>query len=104
LLKYWLKANPSVEQVTSYSDVRLYSGKTYKLAGFEEAYTTKPNYRYLENEGGLRHKSNYQKSKLVQRFGLEACIGKTERQITEEQGLYRVYDCGLTKWVLNVTR
>lgn len=104
LLKYWLKANPSVEQVTSYSDVRLYSGKTYKLAGFEEAYTTKPNYKYLESGDVLRHKSNYQKSKLVQRFGAEACAGKTERQITEEQGLYRVYDCGLTKWVLNVTR
>ncbi len=104
LLKYWLKANPSVEQVSSYSDVRLYSGKTYKLAGFEEAYTTKPNYKYLENGDVLRHKSNYQKSKLVQRFGAEACAGKTERQITEEQGLYRVYDCGLTKWVLNVKR
>lgn len=104
LLKYWLKVNPSVEHVTSYSDVRLYSGKTYKLAGFEEAYTTKPNYKYLESGDVLRHKSNYQKSKLVQRFGAEACAGKTERQITEEQGLYRVYDCGLTKWVLNVKR
>lgn len=104
LLKYWLRINAQVKQVVSYSDVRLYSGTTYALAGFKRAYTTTPNYKYLENGDVLKHKSNYQKSKLVQRFGAEACEGKTERQITEEQGLYRVYDCGLTKWVLTVKK
>ena len=99
LMKAWLKLNP-VKTVVSYSDNRLFTGKVYELAGFKKIHTTQPDYKYLESgwDDTLHHKSKYQKKHLVERFGVEACEGKTERQITEENSIYQVYDCGKTRW------
>lgn len=62
------------------------------------------DYKYREygNKDTLFHKSRYQKSHLRSRFGEAACLGKTEKEITEEQGIFRVYDCGKTRWLLEV--
>lgn len=98
LLNHFLKENPQVNTIASYSDVRIFQGGVYEKAGFAKMHTTPPDYMYLEGDA-LYHKANYQKSKLAKRFGAEACEGKTERQITEEQGIFRVYDCGKTKWL-----
>lgn len=98
LLNHFLKENPQVQTIASYSDVRIFQGGVYEKAGFAKMHTTPPDYMYLEGDT-LYHKANYQKSKLAKRFGAEACEGKTERQITEEQGIFRVYDCGKTKWL-----
>ena len=98
LLNAFLKDNPEVLTVSSYSDVRIFQGGVYEKAGFAKMHTTPPDYMYLEGDT-LYHKANYQKSKLAKRFGAAACEGKTERQITEEQGIYRVYDCGKVKWL-----
>lgn len=98
LLNHFLKENPRVNTIASYSDVRIFQGGVYEKAGFAKMHTTPPDYMYLEGDT-LYHKANYQKSKLAKRFGAEACEGKTERQITEEQGIYRIYDCGKTKWL-----
>ena len=98
LLNAFLKDNPEVLTVSSYSDVRIFQGGVYEKAGFVKMHTTSPDYMYLEKDR-LYHKAGYQKSKLAKRFGTEACEGKTERQITEEQGIFRVYDCGKTKWL-----
>jgi very-short-patch-repair endonuclease/Zn finger protein HypA/HybF involved in hydrogenase expression len=98
LLNTFLKDNPEVVTVSSYSDVRIFQGGVYEKAGFVKMHTTPPDYMYLEKDR-LYHKANYQKSKLAKRFGAAACEGKTERQITEEQGIYRVYDCGKVKWL-----
>lgn len=105
LLQAWLRLNRSVVQVVSYSDERLYTGEVYAKAGFVKKHTTAPDYMYLERSNvpdNLHHKSKYQKSKLQQRFGKEFCHGKTEKEITEAAGIYRVYDCGKTKWVYYV--
>ena len=98
LLKYFLRANPEIQKVVSYSDLRMFTGNVYEVSGFIKQYTTRPDYMYLER-GKLYHKSGYQKSKLAKRFGAELVTGKTEKQITEEQGIYRVYDCGKIKWL-----
>lgn len=103
LMRAWLKLNP-VKTVVSYSDNRLFTGKVYELAGFRKIHTTQPDYKYLEPgwDDTLHHKSKYQKKHLVERFGAEACEGKTERQITEENNIYQVYDCGKTRWEFSV--
>lgn len=98
LLNAFLKYNPEVITISSYSDVRIFQGGVYEKAGFVKMHTTPPDYMYLEKDR-LYHKANYQKSKLAKRFDAAACEGKTERQITEEQGIYRVYDCGKVKWL-----
>ena len=98
LLKYFLRLNPLIKQVVSYSDVRMFTGQVYEIAGFVKQHTTRPDYKYLEGVK-LMHKSKYQKSRLLARFGGEAVKDKTEKQITEEQGIYRIYDCGKVKWL-----
>lgn len=103
LLQEYLATHPETLTVVSYSDERISDGQTYFKAGFVKMHTTKPSYQYLEkNAVSPRHKSNYQKSKLINRFGEEFCKGKTEREITEQNQIYRIYDCGLTKWVYSV--
>lgn len=104
LLKAWLKANPAVKSVVSFSDNSVFAGHTYAKAGFRHDATLAPDYKYREygNKDTLFHKSRYQKSHLRSRFGEAACLGKTEKEITEEQGIFRVYDCGKTRWLLEV--
>jgi hypothetical protein len=105
LLKAWLKDNPKVKTVVSFSDKSMFTGRTYEAAGFTRDAELPPDYRYKEyNKNTLYHKSNYQKSKLRKRFGDAACEGKTEREITESQQIFRVYDCGKTRWLLEVKR
>jgi len=104
LLKAWLKDNPKVKTVVSFSDKSMFTGRTYEAAGFTRDAELPPDYKYREygNQENLYHKSNYQKSKLRKRFGDAACEGKTEREITESQQIFRVYDCGKTRWLLEV--
>lgn len=103
LLKAYLTRNPEVKSVVSYSDNRMFTGAVYEKVGFKKLHTTAPNYSYLEKGSSIpQHKSNYQKSKLINRFGEEFCKGKTEREITEQNQIYRIYDCGLTKWAYSV--
>ena len=104
LLKAWLKANPAVKSIVSFSDNSVFAGHTYAKAGFRHDATLAPDYKYREygNKDTLFHKSRYQKSHLRSRFGEVACLGKTEKEITEEQGIFRVYDCGKTRWLLEV--
>lgn len=86
-------------RVISYSDRRLFSGGMYQVLGFKKVHDTRPNYTVLDGKR-RRHKANYKKANLVRRFGLEAVAGKSEREVCEANNLYRVYDCGLTKWEL----
>lgn len=91
------------ERVVSYSDNRLFDGGMYGKLGFEKAHETSPQYRVVVR-GVRMHKTNFKKSVLKRKFGAEATDGKSEREICESLGFYRVYDCGLTKWVYTGNR
>jgi hypothetical protein len=84
-------------RVTSYSDKRLFVGGMYEKLGFNKVHDTRPNYTVLVGTT-RRHKAGFKKSSLVKKLGAEAVVGKTEREVCEAQGWYRVFDCGLTKW------
>jgi hypothetical protein len=58
-------------------------------------HVSKPNYFYVEGNN-RRNRFRYRKSALV-RMGYDA--GKSEREITEEMGLPRIYDCGTFVYV-----
>jgi hypothetical protein len=76
--------------ILSYSDRTWANGSMYQKMGFKYMYTTKPNYWYVNN--GIREsRLKYQKHKLVQ-MGYDK--DKTEKQITGELGIYRIYGCG----------
>jgi hypothetical protein len=94
LFKYFLtKYNPY--KIISYSDIRLFDGNMYNNLGFNKELDSKPNYWYVIND--IRHyRFNFRKSNLI-KLGFDK--DKTEKEIMFNRGIYRVYDCGNTRWV-----
>lgn len=84
--------------ILSYSDKTWANGEMYKKMGFKYTHTTKPNYWYV-NDGIRVSRLKYQKHKLV-KMGYDN--DKTEKQIMEELGLYRIYGCGNDVYEMNL--
>ena len=93
------------DSITSYSDNRLFSGAMYEKLGFNKVHITKPDYTYTNGrvEFGRQHKAKFQKKHLVKMFLGCDVENKTELEICTENGLFRIYDCGKTRWDLNLT-
>ncbi len=89
------------EIVVTHSDNCMFDGKLYEHSGFQKVEVQKPDYMYVVN-GKRVNKSNFQKAKIIKRFGNkfpELHMGMTEREMTELIGVPRIYDCGKTKWI-----
>lgn len=86
-------------RVTSYSDNRCFNGAMYAALGFTKVHETEPDYTYTNGRVsfGRKHKSAYQKKHLAKMFP-ESDLSKTEWEICEANGLYRIYDCGKSRW------
>ena len=96
LFSYFLK-NYDVEQIISYSDISLFSGNLYQKLGFEKISLSKPNYFWVV-DGIRKHRFNFNKKRLI-KMGYDK--NKSESQILQEIGYYRVYSCGQEKWIFN---
>lgn len=96
LFKSFLSSS-GAKTVVSYSDIRAYSGSVYEKLGFTLEHTTPPNYSVVVGTKRF-HKSGFKKQAL--RKKLASYDGsKTEKQLCHDAGFYRIYDCGLKKWV-----
>jgi len=99
LLKHFIKINQP-KQIISYADRRWSQGGVYEKLGFEFAHNSPPNYFYLvKNKREGRFK--YRKDILVNE-GFDP--NKTEHQIMSERKIYRIYDCGCKKYILNLNQ
>ena len=98
LFNYFIK-NYLPEEVVSYSDSSRSDGNLYKQLGFDLSHETDPNY-YWVIDGVRKHRFNYRKDKLIKQ-GNDP--NKTEIQIMNEKGFYRIWDCGNKKWILKPT-
>lgn len=99
LFSYLRTLRGDVRKVTSYSDNRWFTGGMYKKLGFVRVGQTQPNYTYVQAGDTVRHnKMGFQKKKLQVRMGDGYDPAKTEKELCEQLGYYRVYDCGLTRW------
>ena len=92
LFSYFCKINDP-EFVISYADRRWSDGKLYDTLNFQYVSSTKPNYWYfLPNE-----------LKRIHRFSLRKTSNDdqslTEHELRRQQGYYKIYDCGHTKWI-----
>ena len=96
LFNYFLKTYEPT-QVISFSDNRYFTGDLYGKLGFTYNGETKPNYFYIKSRIRV-NRFNFRKNVLVS-MGYDK--NKTEKEITEEMGLRRIYDCGSKKWVYN---
>lgn len=102
-----LKAFKTLEvadTLTSYSDVRMFSGKMYERLGFKKVHHTKPDYYYVNTRAAKwrEHKSKFQKKHLVRLFPGCDVKNKTEKEICAENGYYQVFDCGKVRWDLTL--
>jgi len=94
LFKYYVNNN-DFEEIVSFADRSIFNGNLYKTLGFEFVWKTDVNYWWVVNHV-RRHRFNYSKSKLIKNGGDP---NKTEVQIMLELGHFRVWGCGLDKWV-----
>ena len=104
IFKYFIrKYNPST--IKSFADRRWTSdiGDTlYTKLGFEFDSYVKPTYYYIINKADKykrSHKFNFRKSILSKKYGLP--MDMTENEMAEKLGIYKIWDCGLIKYVWN---
>jgi hypothetical protein len=94
LMKYFINTYNPIE-VETYSDNLISNGNMYKKLGFEYKHTSNPGYWYVI-DGKKEHRFNWRKSKLKK---LGADMNKTENEIMEEWGFYKIYNAGNKKWI-----
>lgn len=75
----------SPKSVLSYSDLSRSSGTMYETLGFEFSHISVPNYVWVDRTG-----------KTLTRYQTQI---KNEVPTMQEQGFYRIYDCGNKVWV-----
>ena len=63
--------------------------------GFKLDHNSTPNYYYII-DNLRKHRFNFRKDKLI-REGADPL--KTEIAIMHERGFYRIWDCGMQKWI-----
>ena len=94
LFSYFVKTYNPVA-VTSYCDISRGTGKVYEELGFTYLHISKPNYYYIV-DGIRRNRYGFRKDILVKQ-GYDS--SKTEAEIMFERGIYRIYDCGSSKYI-----
>ena len=102
LFKRFIKEN-NPELIKSFADRRwtvdeennLYCQLGFKFDGY-----TPPDYRYVINSGIKRyHKFNFRKKILLKKFPDIITINMSEKEMCEKIKAYRIYDCGLIRYV-----
>lgn len=95
-------AHPEAQSLLSYSDNRWSEGGIYKATGFEMEAVNPPSYWYFKShtQGPRFHRYKYRKSEALKLFGGEG----TEWEINSRNGLDRIWDCGTTRWRLNLNK
>ncbi len=89
------------EKLVSYSDNRWDTGKVYENMGFEKTNTPSPGYWYTSNFLSLEHRYKFRKKRLVEQ-GADSSL--TEKEIMVSLGYSRVWDCGVTRWELDLNK
>jgi hypothetical protein len=97
LLNAYMRANPTVNSLVSYADRRWSAGDVYARNGFEFVGNTKPGYSWCK---GRKRFSRFS----MQKHKLEKVLAsfdpdKTEAENCHANGYWRIFDCGVSKWM-----
>jgi len=102
LLKHFIRMNPEVKALSSYSDRRWSVGNVYAKNGFVEVAQSQASYFYVKQGEIFRHnRVKYQLHKLADKLEIFDS-NKTEIQNVLANGYFRVFDCGCQKWVMTI--
>lgn len=86
------------ESIYSFADRCWSQGNIYYNLDFKLDKQTKPSYWYAFNGSSNReHRYNYRKQNLTKLSNYST--DKTEKQIMDEAGYLRIYDCGTYKFI-----
>lgn len=99
LLKKFIKThNPSI--IVSYSDNQYSIGNLYNKLGFTLESNSNIGYKYYDTKSKkMYHRYNFTKHKLV-KMGFSST--KTEKEIMDELGYLRIWDCGSKTWIMKL--
>lgn len=89
----------SPKEVISFADIRWTlssSNNLYTNLGFRLTSILPPDYKYTKGFKRF-HKFNFRKQRLHKKYGLP--LEMTETEMAAELGYYRIWDCGLFKYV-----
>ena len=94
LFKYFIRKY-EYDYIVSYSDISFFNGVLYERLNFNLNGVTPPNYWWVIDKT-RKHRFNYRKQELLKIPGV---IGSTESEIMHNLGNYRIWGCGLKRWV-----
>ena len=96
LFKFFIY-NYTPETVVSFASNDISDGGLYRKLGFEEG-SVSVSYWYLD--GMTRyHRSSFSKDAIIRKGWKDNKEGWTEDEVTNEQGLLKIWDSGTTKWI-----
>ena len=102
LFKYFTE-NYNPQEIKSFADRRWTmkeDNNLYTKLGFSLEGIVPPDYRYVTDKNSFRiryHKFNFRKTILNKKYGLPQSM--TEREMAEKLHYYRIYDCGLFRYL-----
>lgn len=101
LLAHWKKSCANWHTLVTYCDHAQFSGGLYEALGFRLASRSGPDYKVILAGGDVRHhKSRVKKDNLKQLLGDKFDPGKSEAELCRENHIFRVWDCGKSKYIL----
>ena len=103
LLKYakvWA-TEQGFEKIVTFSDHAVSDGGLYSALGFVHNGELKPDYMYVVNKKRV-HKFNYRKKRFRQDPNLQYKDGLSESELATLNNIPKIYDCGKTRWVIDV--
>lgn len=98
LLKHFEKTQQNIEKITTFADHTVSNGGLYENHGFINDYELKPDYSYVVKNSRV-HKFNYRLKRFRNDPELKWEEGLSERELAQLNNIYRIYDCGKTKYV-----
>ena len=104
LFSYFIK-NYNPEKIKSFADRRWTideNNNIYIKLGFKFDKYTRPDYSYVINNTKRIHKFNFRKQILSKKYNLPLTM--TENEMVEKIGVYKIWNCGLIKYIWNKKR
>ncbi len=89
-------------KIISFCDEMCFNGGVYKALNFVKISSGKPSSWYFSSDGILKHRVSFQKKKLLEALQLSSSP-LTEWELAQQLKLNRVWDCGNSKWELDVS-
>lgn len=102
ILSYYLKSRcEGIEQIITFAAHDVSNGNLYETLGFVADKELKPDYSYIVNKKRI-HKFNYRIKRFREDPHLLYQEGLTETQLASLNKILRIWDCGKTRYVLDV--